>query len=325
MFSPYTRPRALTAWAGFLVALSTAAAAPCVAGTVYLNTTLASDGVVPAPHIDSNLINPWGAAISPTGPIWVANQGSDNATLFDGAGNKQSLVVDIPFTVSPGAEHGPTGVVFNGSQSFQLNAGGKTGPASFLFANLDGSISAWNNTGDATKAVKVFSSPTPSGYTGLAIHNSSGASRLYAVDGTSGRIDVLDDSFKKVTTTGNFSDPSVPSGLFPFNISEISGKLYVTYAQLGENDDAAKGRGALAVFDLEGNLVKHLATGGELSTPWGLSMAPANFGDFSNKLLVGNFSSGFGQVNAFEPDTGKFLGIVSDKNGNPIRHPYQWA
>jgi len=300
---------------------SLATGARCFAGTAYVEHVLTSDGVVSAPNKDSDLINPWGASQGPNGAIWVSDQGTDKSTLYDGAGKKQQLIVDIPFTVKQGAEHGPTGQVFNSGQGFTVSSGGKSGAAVFIFANLDGSISAWNPTVEATKAVKVFTSPTDAGYTGLA----TSGNRLYAVDGLNGKIDVLDDTFTKITPSGGFNDPSVPSGLFPFNASVINDKVYVTYAQLGENAEVGKGLGALAVFDLDGKLIKHLSSGGELTSPWGVTMAPGNFGDFSNKLLVGNFSEGFGEVNAFDPDTGAFLGTVKDKNGNVIKNPYLWS
>jgi uncharacterized protein (TIGR03118 family) len=294
------------------------------AGSVYIEHVLTSDGVVNAPNIDPDLINPWGASQSPAGPIWVSEQGTDKSTLYDGAGMKQSLIVDIPFNAAA-PEHGPTGQAFNPSQSFPLNTGGKTGPALFIFSNLDGSISGWNPSGDATKAVKVFQSNTPATYTGMTIHTGSGGDRLYAADGLGGKIDVLDSSFQKITPSGNFSDPSVPSGLIPFNIAELAGLLYVTYAAPGENAEVAKGLGAVAAFDLDGNLVKHISDGGELTSPWGLAIAPGNFGDFSGKLLVGNFSEDFGQVNVFDQDTGKFLGTLKNAQGNPIRNPYLWS
>jgi uncharacterized protein (TIGR03118 family) len=318
-----TSRAAVAAWT---FALSSVVGARCFAGTAYVEHVLVSDGVVNAPTIDSDLINPWGASQSQVpGFIWVSDQGTDKSTLYDGAGKKNSLIVDIPFTAKPGGEHGPTGQVFNSTQSFTVSSNVKSAPSAFIFANLDGSISAWNPTVEATKAVKVFTSPTDAGYTGLTVHTGAGGNRLYAIDGLNGKIDVLDDTFTKITPSGGFKDPSVPSGLFPFNASVINDKVYVTYAQLGENAEVSKGLGALAVFDLDGNLVKHLSSGGDLTSPWGLTMAPANFGDFSNKLLVGNFSEDFGEVNAFDPATGAFLGTLKDKNGNVIKNPYLWS
>jgi uncharacterized protein (TIGR03118 family) len=321
---PFCRlPRAPSARAFAVLAL---VAAPCSAGTVYVEKVLTSDGVVAAPNTDPDLINPWGASQSPAGPIWVSDQGKDKSTLYDGAGVKQPLVVDIPFTA--GGPHGPTGQAFNPGTSFNLSTDGKTGPAVFLFANLDGSIAAWNPSGDATKATKVFSSSDSAVYTGMTLHTGGGGTgdRIYAVDHANHKIDVVDDAFQKVATSGDFSDPDVPSGLVPFNVAELGGKLYVTYTEQGPgNDEAPLGSGAIASFDLEGNLIKHLSDGGQLATPWGLTIAPENFGDFSGKLLVGNFNEDFGQINAFDPETGKFLGTLEDAGGNPIRNPYLWA
>jgi len=301
-------------------------------GGAYVQTNLVSDGFVPATHTDPNLINPWGMSANPAGgPIWVSDQGTNRSTLYTGNGTPfptaSPLVVDIPHSATPPA--GPTGQAFNSFSDFTLSSGGKSGQAAFFFANLDGSISGWNGSGDVTKAVTVVPKPAagPAVYTGIAIGTGSGGEhRLFAANDAAGKIDVFDTSYNKVTTSGSFTDPAVPAGLSPFNVTNLGGKLYVTYAVPGPSaDEVDLGSGAVSVFDTDGHLVQSVAQGGQLASPWGVALAPANFGEFSNKLLVGNFNDEHGVINAFDPTTGAFLGTVKDKNGNVIANSDLWA
>jgi uncharacterized protein (TIGR03118 family) len=99
--------------------------------------------------------------------------------------------------------------------------------------------------------------------------------------------------------------------LVPFNVKDIGGNVYVTYAPLGlaNQRNAASGQGAVAVFDESGVLLRTII-GGELASPWGLAIAPTDFGPFSSALLVGNFSFLESEINAFDPVTGTFLGTI---------------
>jgi len=70
-------------------------------------------------------------------------------------------------------------------------------------------------------------------------------------------------------------------------------------------------------------LQRRLVSQGLLNSPWGLALAPAGFGEFSQDLLVGNF--GDGRINVFEPNTGRFLGQLADGQGNPITIDHLWG
>ena len=283
---------------------------------------LAAAGFEPAAFVDPNLINPWGVSFSPTSPFWVSNQGSGTSTLYDGDGMPQSLIVGIP---QFGSVAGPTGQVFNSTSSFQLSTGGA---GVFFFANLDGSISGWNSALTTAEFVVPSASPLrPAIYTGLALASSGGADFLYAANNETGRIDVFDSSYAAVALPGGFVDPGPnPDNLVPFNVQNLNGLLYVTYAMGGPDaDEAPLGRGFVSVFNPDGSFVGRIADGGQLSSPWGVAIAPDGFGKFGGSLLVGNFSEEFGYINAFDPETGAFLGSLLDESGDTLTIPYLWA
>lgn len=285
------------------------------------NASLVSLGFAPAAHEDPHLINPWGVSFAPTGPFWVSNQGDATSTLYDGTGTPQPLVVSIPQNATgPG---GPTGQVFNGSSSFALPSGG---PGLFFFANLDGSISGWNPA-QGTSAVKVASREAAV-YTGLAIGNSGGQDFLYAANNSQGTVDVFDANFARASfPESSFRDPGPnPMNLAPFNVRNIGGHLFVTYATPGpEADEAALGVGFVSEFNLDGTFIRRLAEGGQLLSPWGLEIAPSSFGDLAGALLVGNFSEDEGLINAFSLTDGSFLGSLLDSSGDALEIPYLWA
>jgi uncharacterized protein (TIGR03118 family) len=286
---------------------------PCSAGSIYFQNNLVSDVTGMAPGIDSKLVNPWGLSSSGTSPWWISDNGAGVATLYNGAGVKQALTVTIP-----PMDSSPTGQVFNPTTDFKI--GGVK--ANFLFATEDGTIAGW--TGGTSAATEVM---TPDAvYKGLALANNGTANLLYAANFHSGTIDVFDASFAPVTVPGGFTDPSLPAGYAPFNIQNLGGKLYVTYAvpDADKKDDVAgAGHGIVNVFDANGVLLTRLVTMGPLDSPWGLALAPANFGDFSNDLLVGNF--GNGMINAFDAANGAFLGTLGDGLGNPLVIPGLWG
>ncbi|HEY4546101.1 MAG TPA: TIGR03118 family protein [Pedomonas sp.] len=290
---------------------------------------LAAEGFEPAAFVDPNLVNPWGVSFSPDGPFWVSNQATGTSTLYTGSGEpfpvSNPLVVNIP---QSGPVAGPTGQVFNGTSDFVLPNGATPAPAAFLFANLDGSISGWNGSGDPTQAVTVVPSGTvgPAAYTGLALASTDGGNFLYAANGATGQIDVFDAEFNPVTLSGNFVDPNVPPGLQPFNIQNIDGLLYVTYAIPGQDSlNAELGQGAVSVFAPDGTFLRQISSGGMLTSPWGITIAPDEFGEFSNALLVGNFNNEFGYILAFDPDTGDELGAMLNPDGSLLTIPALWA
>jgi len=277
----------------------------------YVQTNLVSNLAGLAPLTDPNLKDPWGISFAPNGPFWISDQAANVSTLYSVTGTsatKQTLTVNIPTMAVPPPQ-GPTGQVFNNTSSFPV--GGS--PSRFLFANLNGAISAWAG---GTAAITEVTTPGAV-YTGLAIDTSNpSAPRLYAANASQNRIDVFEGSFAPVKLApGAFADPAIPAGLLPFNVQNMAGKIYVTYAPPGQAGSvtAPEGEGAVAVFDTNGVLQKTLITGGKLASPWGLALAPPSFGRFGGDLLVGNFSNVAGEINAFDPSTGAFLGtLVSD-------------
>jgi len=279
------------------------------ADPLYIQTNLVSDLPNVAAITDPNLVNPWGISHSPTSPIWVSDQARNLATLYavTSAGvTKNALEVSIPPT-PPGPPVGPTGQVFNNTSAFVVGAA----PATFMFANLNGTISAWNN-GLGTAAQVVATTPSAI-YTGLAI-SSSGPPLLYAANNAQGRIDVFNGSFANVTPAGSFVNPQLPAGLAPFNVQNINGDIYVTYAPVGGRPAeiaAHEGQGAVAVFDANGNFIRQVVSGSHLASPWGVALAPISFGAFGGDLLVGNFSFLASEINAFDPITGAFEGTIN--------------
>jgi uncharacterized protein (TIGR03118 family) len=197
-----------------------------------------------------------------------------------------------------------------------VQEGDNSGPALFIFANLDGSISGWNFGVDSTHAIiAVDNSASGSSYTGLAIANTSSGNFIYAADAGLNRIEMFDGSFHLVNW---FTDPSIPSGFTPYGIQTIGGNLYVTFTST-----TSLTGGFVDIFDTSGNLIKNFASGGTLNAPWGVAWAPANFGQFSNDILVGNF--GDGRINAFDPNSGKFLGQLLNIRGQPISIGGLWS
>lgn len=288
-----------------------ASSQPAEAG--YIQTNLVSDLPGLAAITDASLKNPWGVSHGPATPFWVSDQGTNFSTLYTvtAAGvTKNALTVSIPMTPSGGPQ-GPTGQVSNiGGTSFVMNGS----PASFIFANLNGTISAWNNVPAGNTAAQIQATTAGATYTGLAI--STGTPFLYAANGPQNRIDVFDGSFTNVTSTtfaGKFVNPDLPAGLVPFNVQNIGGNIYVTYAPAGGRPNqihVPEGVGAVAEFDANGNFIKQLISDSKLASPWGITLAPANFGPFSNDLLVGNFSFDASEINAFDPVSGAFLGTI---------------
>jgi len=302
----------------FFAALSAvgalAAASPAAPGADFLQTNLVSDIPGLATITDPQLVNPWGVSHSTTSPFWVSNQGMTTLYSVTDATNITKVNINAPagfvaIAKTPQGPQGPTGQVSNtNTASFPVNNGGDGGSAHFIFANLNGTISAWD-TGP-TEFIQVT---TPGAlYTGLAINGPQ--TRLYAANGAeSGSVDVFDASFSPLSLAADaFVDPSLPAGLVPFNVRDIGGNIYVVYAPAGRANDivAPYGAGVVAVFDENGNFIKGLITGSRLAAPWGIALAPASFGRFGSHLLVGNFSFIHSEINAFDPTNGKFRGTI---------------
>jgi uncharacterized protein (TIGR03118 family) len=258
-------------------------------GNNYKVTILVSNEEGEAPLQDPLLVNSWGIAASGSGPWWVSNNGTGTSTVYRGDGTKLGLQPTVP-----GA---PTGIVFNGSTSFQMADGV---PATFIFASEDGTFSAWNSTINADAQV-VFSDPG-SNYKGLAILGDV----LYSTDFASCEVEAFQGNFftgaatpfTEIDTAGGFEDASIPAGFCPFGIQAVGESIVVTYAKKeGDDDVAGQGNGFVRQFDSDGNLVEKIGSRGLLNSPWGVALAPPDFGKFGGCLLVGNF--GDGRINAF--------------------------
>ena len=292
--------------------------APPVAATKFVVANLVSDGTITAAHTDAKLVNAWGLAFNPTGFVWVANNGSNSSTLYDGNGVLQTLVVSIP--AGSGGAASPTGIVYNGSQDFKVTQNGLTGASPFIFAGEGGTIAGWSPAVNLNAAVTVVDGGAGGPlYKGLAIGSYAGANYLYAADFRNNAIDVYDGSFVKVSLPGTFRDLALPAGYAPFGIQTIGERIYVAYARQaasGPDEIAGPGLGVVNVFDTSGVFLKRLVAGGALNAPWGMALAPSNFGTFSGDLLVANF--GDGKINAYNPSTGMLDGTLSTTNGAPI-------
>jgi uncharacterized protein (TIGR03118 family) len=306
---------------GFTLAIALMAV-PAMAQS-YEQHNLVTDGT------DPDLINPWGLVSSATSPWWVADNGTAKSTLYMGEGQKVLLGNGtIPAVNVPGA---PTGIVFNGdAAAFQLTTGGKSGRAVFIFASEDGTISGWNNSGDASQAVVAYTSPTGAIYKGLAIAATTAGPRLYATNFKGAVVEVFDGAFA-LQPSGGFADPTIPAGFAPFGIQTIGDVVYVTYAKQDEDAEdevAGKGLGYVNAFDTAGNLIARIASRGQLNAPWGIAWAPDEFGA-KGHLLIGNF--GNGRILQFDPDKhrhhgeAQFKGFLELTNGEPVQIEGLWA
>ncbi len=267
-----------------------------------------------APTIDPLLANAWGLARSATSPWWISDNDTGWSTLYTATGTQESLKVSIPTAgngpSSPTGVNGPgmpTGVVSNGSSTdFQVDGE----PSSFIFATLDGTISAWASKVNKNQStIAVDDSAAKASFTGLAITSYATGNFLYAADNANNVIDVYNGSWAFVKS---FSDPNAPSTFSVFGIQDINGLVYVTYAV--PNVGAG---GLVDVFKEDGTFVKTLIQGDTLNQAWGVAAAPANFGPLSNTLLISN-NSVDGTINAFDPITGKFVGTIRDQFGRKI-------
>ncbi|RFP19109.1 MULTISPECIES: TIGR03118 family protein [unclassified Duganella] len=277
---------------------------PPVVASQFKVGNLVGDIAGSAAQTDAKLVNAWGIAFNPSGFVWVANNGSSTSTLYDGSGVPQTLVVATP--------PAPTGIVYNGSGDFRASP--------FIFATESGKIAAWSPTVDRNNALTVFDGAGAQAvYKGLAIATWNNANYLYAADFHNNRVDVFDAGFNKVTLSGAFRDAALPANYAPFGIQAVGDRIYIAFAQResgGDDEVAGAGLGAIDVFDTAGNLIKQLVMGGALNAPWGMAMAPSNFGSFSGKLLVGNF--GDGKINAYDPASGAMSGTLSKADGSAI-------
>jgi len=293
----------------------------------YVATNLVSDIEGAGRRTDANLVNPWGIAVGSSGTIWVANNGTGTSTLYDGHGVPQSLVVNIPASATNDEGANPTGLVFNDGPGFVVSNGTASGPAVFIFVSEDGSISGWSPTVDLTNAIiAVDDGEEGAVYKGAALGESSSGTRLFVTNFSEAKVSIYDDTFAEIEDDDAFVDPDIPATFSPFGIENINGLIYVTYAKRdrdGEDDVPGHGHGFVNVFDADGNFIQRLVTRAGLNSPWGLALAPNNFGNLSGAPLVGNF--GDGRIHGFDPNTGAFLGTMTKPDGTPLELDELWA
>ena len=314
----------------------------------YLQTNLVTDpnSGLSAPFTDKNLKNPWGMARSTGSPWWISDNNAGVSTLYSGTGVARALVVTIPGPngtfpcTAPNTPPNcfvaaPTGVVFNGSPDFDLSPGEPTTAAAFIFATEDGTISAWAGDSAATLEVDNSANPTPADgavYKGATIGELNGKRYLYVTNFRAGKVEVYDTNFHQVHLSGDdeqegvFEDERIPSGFAPFNIQNIGGSLFVTYAKQtpDKHDDVAgPGLGFVDLYSPSGKLLTRFQHGSWLNAPWGIVWTPRDFGELSNKILVGNFGSGW--IAAYNGFTGEFIDFMRDHNGKIVGIDGLWA
>ena len=295
----------------------------------YIQTNLVSDGGVqganPA-HIDANLKNPWGITRSGGSPWWISDNNAGLSTLYDGTGNPQALIVKIPGPVGSPSNFvaAPTGVVNSGDPAdflFVPAAGGAKTAAKFIFCTEDGTIAAWAGGTAATLVVDNSQKPTASDgavYKGCTSGDVGGQHFFYVANFRSGHVEVYDTNFNRARfSEERFDDDQIPPGFAPFNVQNIGGSLFVTYAKqdAAKHDDVAgTGLGFVDIYSPAGKLETRLEHGPWLNAPWGVVWAPRDFGEFSNRILVGNFGSGW--IAAYNGFDGKFIGFMENPDNS---------
>jgi uncharacterized protein (TIGR03118 family) len=272
---------------------------------------VASSSGYNAAKVDANLVNPWGVAVGPTGAFWISSTGSNNTMIYDRTG----LSLLAPISISGK----PTGVVYNSSNDFVIPSTALV--SKFIYVGEEGSVHSWST---GTTAVEVVDhSASGAVYKGVDIGTDGDANYIYIANFSQGKIEVLDKNFN-VITTKPFVDPNLPVGFAPFNVKNIDGKLYVTYAKQStdkHDDVSGSGNGFVSIFNTDGTFVKRFASQGTLNSPWGIAEAPNAFEQGSNAILVGNF--GDGRINVYTKD-GNYKGQLKDGDA-PISIPGLWS
>lgn len=309
----------------------------------YVQTNLVSDIAQPANadgsavSIDANLQNAWGLSRGASSPWWVNNAGTGTSTLYSGAGGAVPLIVTIPNAQGVAGPSQPTGMIFNGSADFALAAGN---PAVFIFATREGTIAGWGppatpivpnaqKVGLSNAITEVDQSKTGAVFTGLTWVEVNGAHFLLVSNFSHGRIEAFDTNFKPALLSEMpFHAEGVPSGFAPYNVQAVGETVVVTYAKQSTNkgipdDNCGEECGFVAIFSKTGRFLRHLENGSWLRAPWGVALAPQDFGTFSHALLIGNRFGG--TIAAFNPVTGKFLGNLLDANDAPIAIDGLWG
>jgi uncharacterized protein (TIGR03118 family) len=312
---------------GALLSCGGASPTPSSRSSGYQQTNLVADVAGMAAHTDPALTNPWGIAFVPGQPFFISNNNRGTAKVFEPSGVPAlPLLVDIPVPFGNAPPSRPSAIVFNPiSQDFLVRGT----PAQFVFATEDGTVSTWSaiNGNTPTAAIlAVDDSASGAVYKGAAIITPSCCREYLALaDFNRGFVNTYDVSFSPLATLGSFKDPGLPAGYAPFNIRQNGAEVFVTFALQGapgRNPVTAPGNGIVDVFDQEGNFIRRFASNGPLNAPWGVVQASANFGRFSNDILIGNF--GDGTIDAFDPTTATFLGQLTNSTGAVIVNAGLW-
>ncbi len=301
---------------GLAVAVLLLTVSNIAAAQHYQQTNLVSDVPGLAALTDSHLVNAWGIVHTASSPWWVNSNGKGESLLYNGSGvpfptPATRIIVTIP-PVNDDEHSDPTGIVANTNTNAFLLSGPGTS-ARFIFCTEEGTIAAW--AGGTTATIKIPNQGNAI-YKGLAIN--AAQTRLYAANFLTGHVDVFESSFQPTSVSGGFSDPQLPAGYAPFNVQNVGGAIFVTFAKQGEFPDEVDGKGLGFVdkFDADGNLLMRFQHGPWLDAPWGVALAPSNFGEFSNRLLVGNFGSG--QIVAYDATSGEFEGFLHGPKGRLV-------
>lgn len=295
---------------------------------------LASDVPGLARLTDPDLKNPWGAALTSTSPLWVANQGTDSSTVYSLHPGSSTVTKSASVRVTlPGSVAGPTGVVANTGTGFVLTNGKVSAPAAFIFDTLDGHIEAWSPKVDPLKGSTEDKVTIPgAGYTGLAIAGTGRGERLFAADFAKGTVDVFDSAFHQVKLASwQFADPRLLKGYAPFNTQALGGRIFVAYDkpdQTTHREGIGAGIGVVDEFSTDGRLITRIATGGSLNAPWGIAIAPRGWGSAAGSLLIGNF--GDGRINIFAKEGSRFADhatgqVLNAATGKPFAESGLWA
>jgi uncharacterized protein (TIGR03118 family) len=302
-------------WLASVSMLAGLAQAPAHAGFDVTNLVTDDPLAHPAQVTDPGLLNAWGLSYGPNGPFWISSNGAGTSVVYAVDPSTQATTIK-PLVVSIPGEGSVTGQVFNSLGSgFNNDA--------FLFVSEDGTVSGWKGGSTATT---LQPASEPNIYKGIAFAAVNNHAYGYGANFGTGSIDVFRGDALAPALSGHFTDPNLPAGYTPFNVQNLGGTLYVSYALRApgaDDETAGPGLGIVDSFDLQGNLLSRVATGGALNAPWGMAMAPSSFGAMAGDLLVGNF--GDGRINIFDPTTHAFLGQATNRDGSPLSIDGLWA
>jgi uncharacterized protein (TIGR03118 family) len=286
----------------------------------FTANNLTADVPGAAANTDPNLIGPVGLSRGIIGKWWVPNSGSATSTLYDGNGVASPLIVNLPPVPGSSTSTRATGTVFTGATGFNVSPGN---PALFMFVTLEGTILGWSPNVDLFNAIVLVNRNGKASYTGMTTAEIGTSHYLYVINASTASIEVFNTTFQNVVLDDDaFQEPGLPHGLVPFNVQNIGRDIVVTYHRDGQADPNGP-QGWVAIFDARGHFLSRLNPHSPLNAPWGVALAPQDYGEFSHLLLVANHGSG--QIAAFDPFTGQFVGVMLDPNGKVISIDGLWA